>query len=304
MPKADVSMWTREDYEEAAREYMAGLPLEHFMESTPHSTQREITLESLALVRARRPDVVVCNELLVQYPLNGDPGRVCPDNMVVLSPIPLGDLTSFNPVFDQPAHILWTLEYVSPSNKRKDYEDNYRRYRDELKVPYYLIFDPETKDLRLYHHNGFDYESVAPNHEGRLGIPELEVEVAVFDGWARYWLKGELLRLPAELQEQMEVMQQQLRRAERFGQQEKRRADAQERRADAQEQRAEEERRKAEEERGRAEEEAKRAEQASRMAEQAGQELARERLRAEQAEAELRRLRDLLAQGGGPPVAP
>jgi hypothetical protein len=78
-------------YEKAAREYLRRLPLEHFMASKPQATQREITLESLALVKAQRPDVQVFNELLVQYPLprRKRPGQVVPDNMVVIHPQPI-----------------------------------------------------------------------------------------------------------------------------------------------------------------------------------------------------------------------
>ena len=73
-------------YHKAALDYLHSLPLEHFMESTPHSTQRKITLESLDLVMAQRPDVHVFNELLVQYPLprRKKLGQVVPDNMVVI----------------------------------------------------------------------------------------------------------------------------------------------------------------------------------------------------------------------------
>jgi hypothetical protein len=78
-------------YYDAAQEYLRKLPLEHFMESTPQATQRKITLESLDLVHARRPDVQVFNELLVQYPLprRKRPGQVVPDNMVVIHPEPI-----------------------------------------------------------------------------------------------------------------------------------------------------------------------------------------------------------------------
>ena len=55
-------------YEEAAQAYLRSLPPEHFMEATAQATQRKITLESLDLLHARRPDVQVFNELLVQYP--------------------------------------------------------------------------------------------------------------------------------------------------------------------------------------------------------------------------------------------
>src|SRR5262249_33127862 len=101
-------------YEAAAQEYLRSLPLEHFMEATPQATQREITLESLALVKARRRDVQVFNELLVQYPLprRRKPGQVVPDNMVVLSDQPSRAETSFN-VPLEPAGPFWVLEYVS-----------------------------------------------------------------------------------------------------------------------------------------------------------------------------------------------
>lgn len=108
-------------YEEAAQEYLRRLTQEHFMEATPQATQREITLESLALVRARRQDVHVFNELLVQYPLphRKKPGQVVPDNMVVIHPGPIKAEGSYD-LPTQPAGPVLVLEYVSRSNPRKD----------------------------------------------------------------------------------------------------------------------------------------------------------------------------------------
>src|SRR5262245_24034040 len=85
-------------YEEAAQAYLRSLPPEHFMEAIGQATQRKITLESLDLLRARRPDVQVFNELLVQYPRprQRKPGQVVPDNMVVLCDQPVRADTSFN----------------------------------------------------------------------------------------------------------------------------------------------------------------------------------------------------------------
>jgi hypothetical protein len=57
MPRTKPKEWTVADYERAAHRYLRRLPLEHFMEGLPQSTQREVTLESLALLRARCPDV-------------------------------------------------------------------------------------------------------------------------------------------------------------------------------------------------------------------------------------------------------
>src|SRR5262249_53080716 len=152
-----------------------------------------------------RPDVQVFNELLVQYPLNDHLGQVVPDNMVVVCDQPVKAAGSFNLPFE-PALLLWVLEYVSPYSKRKDYKDNFQKYEKELKVPYHLLFYPEKQDLRLQHHNGFQYERAVPNSDGRLAIPELEIEVALHDSWARFWYQGQLLPLPGDLQEQVDKL--------------------------------------------------------------------------------------------------
>jgi Uma2 family endonuclease len=188
-------------YEKAARDYLRRLPPEHFMEATPQATQRKITLESLDLVHAQWPEVQIFNELLVQYPLPRRKrlGQVVPDNMVVIHPEPIEAQGSYDLPL-QPAKPFWVLEYVSKSTARKDYSDNMNKYEHDLKVRYYLLFVPESQDMTLYQHNDTRYVSVAPNGLGRLEIPELELEVGLHDGWMRYWFRGEMLPLPAEMQ--------------------------------------------------------------------------------------------------------
>jgi Uma2 family endonuclease len=197
-------------YAKAADDYLRSLPLEHFMESTPQATQREITLESFALVKARRPDVHVFNELLVQFPIRGRrrPAQVVPDNMVVICKEPINAVDSYDVPF-QPVRPFWVFEYVSPSNKRKDYEDSFEKY-ERLKVPYYLVFYPDTQDLTLFHHQGEKYVTKKPNRHDRRAIPELDMEVALLDGWVRYWYQGELLPLPADLQRNLDEARRQL----------------------------------------------------------------------------------------------
>ncbi len=198
-------------YNQAALDYLHSLPLEHFMESTPHAMQREITLESLALVKARRSDVHVFNELLVQYPLPRRKrlGQVVPDNMVVVHAEPIEAGLSYN-MPRQPAGPFWILEYVSKRNKRKDYVDNMRRYEHDLKVPYYLLFDTLKQKLTLYHLDDKRYVPVRPNSAGRLELPELDMEVAILDRWVRFWHKGALLPLPADLQRDLDQTKQKL----------------------------------------------------------------------------------------------
>ncbi|HEY7329874.1 MAG TPA: Uma2 family endonuclease [Gemmataceae bacterium] len=203
-------------YAKAADDYLRSLPLEHFMESMPQATQRKITLESFDLVHARRPDVQIFNELLVQFPIRGSrrPAQVVPDNMVVIWKDPIDAVGSYDVPF-QPVRPFWVFEYVSPSNKRKDYEDSFEKY-ERLKVPYYLVFYPDSQDLTLFHHQGEKYVSKKPNRRGRLAIPELDMEVALLDGWVRYWFQGELLPLPADLQKDLDEARRQLADAKRL----------------------------------------------------------------------------------------
>jgi Uma2 family endonuclease len=228
-------------YYQAAQDYLRSLPPEHFMEATPQARQREIFLESLALIKATLPKVHVFNELLVQYPVprRKRPGQVVPDNMVVLHDGPIEAEGSYD-VPLQPARPFWVLEYVSKGSKRKDYEDNMVKYEHELKVPYYLTFYPDVQELTLYRHTGRKYVTVKPNAQGRYAIPDLEMEVALLDGWVRFWFRGELLPLPADLLRQVNETRQQRDEAQQ------QRDEAQQQRDEAQQQR-DEARRRAEE---------------------------------------------------------
>jgi Uma2 family endonuclease len=220
-------------YEEAAQAYLRSLPPEHFMEATAQATQRKITWDSLDLVHARRPAVQVFNELLVQYPRPGRHrfGQVVPDNMVVVCDQPIRADTSFN-VPLEPARPFWMLEYVSKHNKRKDYEDSFDKYERDLKVPYYLIFYPDTQDLTLYRHTKRKYAAVPPNEQGRHPIPELEMEVGLLDGWVRFWYQGQLLPLPADLQRDLDEARKEAVAARRIAEQAQGRAEREKRRAD------------------------------------------------------------------------
>jgi Uma2 family endonuclease len=208
----------RLEYENAAQAYLHLLRTEHpehFMEATSQAYQRKITLESLDLVSAQNPQVQVFNELLVQYP-HGRPQRirqVVPDNMVAIHPEPLRAAGSYNVPF-QPVGPFWVMEYVSRESQRKDYEDSFAKYERELKVPYYLLFYPDNQELTLFRHTGRKYRSVTANERGRYALAELDLEVGLRDGWVRYWYKGELLPLPADLLWTVEDLGRQLLRAQ------------------------------------------------------------------------------------------
>jgi Uma2 family endonuclease len=200
-------------YEEAAQQYLHSLPPEHFMESTAQATQREITVESLALVHATRPEVQYFSELLVQYPLPGSEtlGQVVPDGMVVIWEQPLKlDLSFDLPL--QPTGPFWVLDYPSDYTRRKDYDGHVRQYEHELKVPYYLRFHVDTKELSLYRHTGEKYALVEPNEIGRYPIRELDLEVGVLGDWMRYWHQGKLLQSPAEMWRELANLRREMER--------------------------------------------------------------------------------------------
>jgi Uma2 family endonuclease len=234
MPTETPKMLLSGRYYEAAQEYLRKLPLEHFMESTPQATQREITLESLAIVRSRRPDFQVFNELLVQYPLarRKRPGQVVPDNMVVIHSEPIDAEGSYD-VPLQPVAPFWVLEYVSKSNRRKDYKDNMRKYEHELKVPYYLLFAPDQQKMTLYRHTGECYVAVRADANGRCAVQELDIEVGLLDGWVRFWHHGELLPLPGDLMLDLEATRQDLDQARLKLDETQRKLDEMTRRAEA-----------------------------------------------------------------------
>lgn len=203
MKRSTLYEWTLADFERDAQKYMASLPLEHFMESTPQSRQREVTSSSFALVNQRNPRFHYFGELMMHRKKEGAIVlRVVPDNMVVVGDIRDRQRSSY-PVDLEAEPVFWTLEYVSESNKRKDYVDNFQKYETDFRVPYHLIFDPEEQDLQFYRHNGSRYVILEPNDKGRLAVPEVEMEVAILDRWVRFWYKGELLPLPGELQVQV-----------------------------------------------------------------------------------------------------
>ncbi|MBN9519536.1 Uma2 family endonuclease [bacterium] len=179
--------------------YVKQLPLEHFMESVAQNTQCRITEASFDAIHQTRPDIQCFGELLIQYPIPGKrlPGRVVPDHFVVVHPEPLALDGSF-PIELIPARPLFVLEYVSKGNPRKDYDGNLALYEQALAVPYYLLFYPDNEELTLFRLADGKYVAAHPGDSERYAVPELELEVALVDGWVRYWFRGELVAIPAE----------------------------------------------------------------------------------------------------------
>ena len=67
------------------------------------------------------------------------------------------------------------------------------------------------------------------DENGRCAITELDIEVALHDGWVRFWHRGELLPLPADLLHSLEEAQHTLQETQRQLADVTRRAEAAER---------------------------------------------------------------------------
>jgi Uma2 family endonuclease len=89
------------------------------------------------------------------------------------------------------APLFMAMEFVSASNPRKDYEDSFRKYEQELQVPYCAMYRPERLDLRVRRHDGEQYIRLEPDGSGRVEISELN-----FASWANRRLDATLARRP------------------------------------------------------------------------------------------------------------
>jgi Uma2 family endonuclease len=219
------------DYDLAAAEYCRSLPLEHFMEAQPQAFQRHLTAASFDVLRQSRPDVHLFSELLVQYLLDDQLRRVVPDNMVILSET---EATTTRRSFNlelEPARPFLTIEYVS-TDKKKDYDESFQKYEQELRVPYCILFDPERQDLQVYRHLGTQYERLEPDLAGRCAIGELDLQVGILDRWLRYWYQGKLLPVTDELARQIEQLARELDARDRQIDQQTRQIDRQTRQLD------------------------------------------------------------------------
>jgi Uma2 family endonuclease len=168
------------------------------------------------------------------------------------------------------------VEFISPSTRRKDVNENAKFYATVFRVPEYFWFDRYRGVLRGYRLSAGGYAPIRADRRGWLWSEVLGAYVGVWKGeyrgrvfpWLRLWDKDGNLVLTREEREARE-------RAARE-------------QAEAQ---AQQERERAERERERAEQERAAREQAEAQAQQ-------ERERAEQLQAELERLRKILRQQG------
>ncbi len=276
-----------------------------------------LTGAMMPCLRRRFPDgkFAVGADSLIYWRLTHPPtrGARAPDWFLVLGVEPMlnGEVRRSYVMWDEVIAPLLVVEYVSgdgsEEHDRSPYEGKFWVYEKGIKAAYYAIHDGFRGTLELHRRNGDEYHAVPPNERGRFPIPELGVELGLWQGtvdgivgwYVRPWESATGEMLPsydddrARLGE-AESLTDDLRRelAEEAEQtQQARRAEEQARQQAEQARRAEDEAKQQAEEARRAEEEARRAEEEARRAEEESRKQADEaRQKAERLAARLREL--------------
>ncbi len=109
---------------------------------------------------------------------------------------------------------LIALEFVS-GDGREERDKTPRRgkfwvYEQAIQIPYYGIYEVEKASIEMYHLVNGTYELMIPNERGHYEIPEMKVEVGIWEGtyqdltlpWMRWWDKdGKLIPTNEEAKE-------------------------------------------------------------------------------------------------------
>jgi Uma2 family endonuclease len=132
------------------------------------------------------------------------------------------------------SYVLWkehkppllVLEYVSgDGSEERDTTPETGKlwiYERRVRAQYYGIYEVDPGQIEMYHLVDGRYERMEPNANGRYLIPEMQVELGIWDGpyanailpWMRWWdPEGNLLRTGEEraAEEQARVNQEQVR---------------------------------------------------------------------------------------------
>jgi Uma2 family endonuclease len=255
-----------------------GVPLE----TNWHRLCMNLLIESVMVHMGARTDYFVGGNMCIYYSFELARNRDFrgPDFFFV-------DRTSLTPIRE--SWVVWNendrypdviIELLSPSTAEVDRYDKFQIYEQRFCTADYFLYDPSTESLEGWHLVNGRYEPRSPNEHGRLWCSVLGLWVGIWRGqhlvydtaWLRFFDNdGNVVPTSSELEH-------------RVREEEQRRADKEQRRANKEQRRANKEQRRADKERRSKEEEQRRA---------------------DAAEAEVARLRELLARQektDGPPA--
>jgi Uma2 family endonuclease len=230
-------------------------------------------------------------------------GSKAPDWFVVLNVPPTldGGFRRSYVLWQEEVRPLILLEFVS--NDRGEEHDRtpetgkFWVYEQQVRAPYYGIFDAEHDTLEFYRLLDGQYQLQAPNEHGRYPLPPLGVELGIWHApwfnvdtaWLRWW-DADGTMLPTEAERAAAL--------ERQAAEDRRRADTERLRAEDEQRRADEEKLRAQDEQRRAAEERRLSEEARQRADQEKQRADQEKQRAEAERQQIEKLKEKLRSLG------
>ncbi len=140
-------------------------------------------------------------------------GAECPDCFYVANVPPMLDGKI------RRSYVLWkelippvlALEFVSGTGAEErdktPYEGKFWVYERIIRPAYYGIYEVAKASIEMYHLQGTQYVQMQPNPQGRYVIPEMQVELGLWQGhyqgmtlpWMRWWdLENHMLLTGAE----------------------------------------------------------------------------------------------------------
>jgi len=155
------------------------------------------------------PDVYVSGNNFIYY-TKGEPQDVVSPDCYVVRGVEKRRRRTFKVWEENAARPSFVLEVTSRSTRREDMGDKMAKYRDDLGVREYFIFDPFAEwipeKLRGYTLRKGVYEPLNPAKNGRIPSRELGLEVAVSGGHLRFFEPKARAPLPTRLEliEQLE----------------------------------------------------------------------------------------------------
>jgi Uma2 family endonuclease len=145
------------------------------------------------------PKVYVSGNNFVYY-VEGDPKVVVSPDTYVVRGVAQKQRDTFK-VWEHGCSPCFVLEITSKSSRHTDLGAKMSRYRDDLQVPEYFLFDPRAEWIgeRLRGYVLADpgtYRPIERNERDRLLSTELGLELGVVDGHLRFFRPGEEKPLP------------------------------------------------------------------------------------------------------------
>lgn len=189
-------------------------------ESDLHQAEMISILEVLRTHFATVPDTYVAGNNFVYWERGNTKAVVSPDVYVVKGVA--AHLRKTFLVWNEGGHRpSFVLEVTSESTRHQDLGSKMTRYRDDLRVPEYFLFDLQgdwiPEHLRGYSLAGEVYAPIAALPNGRLPSHELGLELGCVEGHLRFFLPGEpvpLLTAAEQLEHERQQSQRERQRAE------------------------------------------------------------------------------------------